>query len=95
MLVGCGKNKSLAVKDFRNVITSAINAAKSSGAKDAICFLSDLSVKDQDATWSVRQTTELAHHVMYQFDQTKSNKNGKSTLKKLILNITILVPIDI
>ena len=87
LLVGCGKNKNLTVKDFRNVISSAINAAKSSGAKDAICFLTDLLVKDKDTTWIARQTTELAHHAMYQFDQTKSNKNDKSSLKKLVLNI--------
>ena len=88
LLVGCGKDKTLSMKDFKNIISSAVNAVKGSGAKDAICFLSDLGVKDQDAIWSARQVTELAQHAMYQFDQTKSTKNGKVTLKKLTVNIT-------
>jgi len=87
LLVGCGKAKTLTVKDFRNVIGSAIKTLNNSGAKDAICFLSDLSVKDQDAIWSVTQTAKLAHHAIYQFTQTKSEKAPKPALKKLVLNI--------
>ena len=87
LLVGCGKNKVLTVKDFRTVINSTIKTLSGSGAKDAICFLSDLSVKDQDTIWSVRQTAELAHHTLYRFNQTKSEKGSKTALKKLILNI--------
>ena len=87
LLVGCGKNKGLTVKDFRTVIRSAIKSLSRSGAKDAICFLSDLSVKDQDAIWSARQAAELAHHTLYQFNQTKSEKNTTPALKNLILNI--------
>ena len=87
LLVGAGKNKPLNVKDFRSVVRAAISSLNKSGAKNALCFLSDLAVKDHDAIWPAQQTAELAHHTLYHFTQTKSQKGPVPTLKNLTLNL--------
>jgi leucyl aminopeptidase len=87
LLVGCGKDKALSVKDFRTVLNSAFTTLFNSGAKEAVCFLSELEVKDKDAVWVARQTAELAHQGIYRFNQTKSEKEPLPVLKKLALNM--------
>ncbi|HVL00065.1 MAG TPA: leucyl aminopeptidase [Dongiaceae bacterium] len=86
VLVGFGKPGETSDGQFRKAIASALSVVKSTVAKDAALDVSELSVKNRDASWLVRQIVELATAATYTFDHYKSADNQKKIyLKKLTL----------
>ncbi len=86
ILAGFGKQGETSDSQFRKSVTAALNAAKGTVAKDAALDLTELAVKNRDATWMTRQIIELAEAVTYTFDQFKGKDNQKKIhLKKLTL----------
>ena len=89
LLVGCGKEKKLDGSHYRQIVTSAINKLKLTGATEAVSYLSELSVKDRDDYWKLRQFVEISQSVTYEFRQLKSkNKRSKNKIKKLVLMVS-------
>ncbi|MCW9023195.1 MAG: leucyl aminopeptidase [Gammaproteobacteria bacterium] len=87
LLVGCGKEKDFDEKGFRKALTAAITTLSQSGAKDAICYLTDLDVNKQQIGWKVRQATEISQHAIYRADTLKSDKENNLSLNKFVLNV--------
>ncbi len=75
ILVGLGKKEELSASGFRKVVTAAVNALKSTGAKQAISVLHEADVKGQSLAWKVRQTVEILEGALYRYTQTKSEKD--------------------
>lgn len=86
LLVGCGTEGEMSDADYRKALQGAMAALKASAAKDAVCCLPELTVKDRDIRWKVRQAAQAAGDAVYVFDQMKSEKNGngRPALKKLM-----------
>lgn len=89
LLVGCGKEKGLDGSRYRRIVASAINKLKLTGATEAVSYLSELSVKNRDDYWKLRQFVEISQSVSYEFKQLKSkNKRSKNKLKNLVLTVS-------
>ena len=55
LLVGCGVEKDLTNVKYRKVVNQAILALQNTKAKDILNCLTELTVKDRDMYWKVRQ----------------------------------------
>lgn len=74
LLVGCGKNSPLSVRDYRKIIHSAVTALNTAKVRQALMYLTELAVEKYDLSWKVKQLVEVSAAALYQFDQFKSQK---------------------
>lgn len=58
LLVGCGKERELDERQYKQIITKTINTLNDTGSMEAVCFLTELHVKGRDTYWKVRQAVE-------------------------------------
>ncbi|WP_163937891.1 leucyl aminopeptidase [Paraferrimonas sp. SM1919] len=88
LLVGCGKERELDERQYKQIITKTINTLNETGSMEAVCFLTELHVKGRDTYWKVRQAVETSHASLYNFDVLKSKKDEyRRPLRKLIFNV--------
>ena len=88
LLVGCGKEKGLDGSRYRKIVANAINKLKLTGVTEAVSYLSELTVKNRDDYWKLRQFVEISRSALYKFNQFKSkNKQPKIKLNKLVLMV--------
>jgi len=88
LLVGCGKERELTEKQYKQIIEKTITTLNDTGALEAVCFLSELHIKGRDSYWAVRQAVETTQDSLYNFDQFKTNKdNTRRPLRKLTFNV--------
>jgi len=88
LLVGCGKERELNERQYKQIIAKTINTLNDTGSMEAVCFLTELHVKGRDTYWKVRQAVESTHDTLYSFDQLKSNKEEpRRPLRKLVFNV--------
>jgi len=84
LVVGCGKDKKLSPKAFTEITSAAAEALQSSGATDALSYLTELNVEERDLAWKVQRTVEASRDAVYRFDEFKSEaKPPKHPLRKL------------
>ena len=72
LLVGCGKERELDERQYRQIISKTINTLNETGSMEAVCFLSELHVKGRDTYWKVRQAIEATQDCLYSFQQFKN-----------------------
>jgi leucyl aminopeptidase len=86
LLVGCGKEKELKDRSYRQIVQAAAKALLATKAKDALNCLAELPVPERELDWKVRQFIEAAGHAAYRFDQMKSEKSDedKPVLRKVL-----------
>lgn len=88
LLIGCGKERELDERQYKQVIQKTINTLNDTGSMEAVCFLTELHVKGRSTYWKVRQAVETAKEALYCFDQLKSNKSEpRRPLRKLVFNV--------
>ncbi len=89
LLVGCGKERELGERQYKEIIQKTINTLNDTGSMEAVCFLTELHVKGRDTYWKVRQAVESALDNIYTFDQFKSNKPEiRRPLRKMVFNVS-------
>ena len=89
LLIGCGKERDFADKQYKTVIAKAITTLNDTGSMEAVCFLSELNVKGRDTRWKVRHAIEAAQDTLYAFDEFKSKSDGaRRPLRRLTFNVT-------
>ncbi len=88
LLLGCGNEKEFDANAFRKAIAAAARSLKETGARDAVYYLTDLTVKNRDLHWKLRQAVQLTEDSFYRFDTLKSKKNGAATLTKIAFNVS-------
>ncbi len=89
LLIGCGKERDFADKQYTKVIEKAITTLNDTGSMEAVCFLSELNVKGRDTHWKVRQAVEAAQDTLYSFEQFKSKTDSaRRPLRRLTFNVT-------
>ncbi|MGR5065383.1 leucyl aminopeptidase [Photobacterium sp. DNB22_13_2] len=88
LLVGCGKERELDERQYKQIIKKTISTLNETGSMEAVCFLTELHVKGRDTYWKVRQAVETTKDSLYTFDQFKSNKpETRRPLRKLVFNV--------
>ncbi|MBD1572466.1 leucyl aminopeptidase [Vibrio sp. S17_S38] len=88
LLVGCGKERELGERQYKDIIQKTIGTLNDTGSMEAVCFLTELHVKGRDTYWKVRQAVESTKDSLYTFDQFKSNKpETRRPLRKLVFNV--------
>ena len=88
LLIGCGKERELDERQYKQVIQKTINTLNDTGSMEAVCFLTELHVKGRNTYWKVRQAVETAKESLYSFDQLKTNKSEpRRPLRKMVFNV--------
>ncbi|NIG62817.1 MAG: leucyl aminopeptidase [Serratia symbiotica] len=88
LLIGCGKERELDERQYKQVIQKTINTLNETGSMEAVCFLTELHVKSSNTYWNVRQAVETAKETLYTFDKLKSNKvELRRPLRKMVFNV--------
>lgn len=88
LLVGCGKERELDERQYKQIIKKTISTLNETGSMEAVCFLTELHVKGRDTYWKVRQAVETTKDSLYTFNQFKSSKpETRRPLRKLVFNV--------
>jgi len=88
LLVGCGKERELDERQYKQIINKTISKLNETGSMEAVCFLTELHVKGRDTYWKVRQAVEATNNGLYVFDALKSKKDEtRRPLRKLVFNV--------
>ncbi len=88
LLVGCGKERELDDKQYKQIISKTISTLNDTGSMEAVCFLTEQHVKGRDTYWKVRQAVETTQDSLYVFDQLKSKKSeARRPLRKIVFNV--------
>ncbi|MGL5949775.1 MAG: leucyl aminopeptidase [Aeromonas sp.] len=89
LLVGCGKERELDERQYKQIINKTITTLNDTGSMEAVCFLTELHVKGRDTYWKVRQAVEATKAGLYSFDQFKTTKDEpRRPLRKLVFNVS-------
>ncbi len=88
LLVGCGKERELDERQYRQIIKKTINTLNETGSMEAVCFLTELHVKGRDTYWKVRHAVETTNDTLYSFTAMKSKKDeARRPLRKMVFNV--------
>ncbi|NRB24222.1 leucyl aminopeptidase [Shewanella sp.] len=88
LLVGCGKERELDERQYKQIIDKTIKTLNETGSMEAVCFLTELHVKGRDTYWKVREAVETTQNSLYNFDVLKTNKGEtRRPLRKLVFNV--------
>lgn len=88
LLVGCGKERELDERQYKQIIAKTISTLNETGSMEAVCFLTELHVKGRDTYWKVRQAVESSQDKLYRFTQLKSKKDeSRRPLRKMVFNV--------
>ncbi|MDC8832508.1 leucyl aminopeptidase [Alteromonas gilva] len=88
LLVGCGKERELDERQYKQIIAKTIQTLNETGSMEAVCFLTELHVKGHDTYWKVRQAVETSQDTLYTFLQLKTKKGEpRRPLRKLVFNV--------
>jgi leucyl aminopeptidase len=87
LLVGCGREREVDDRRFRQILTHTATTLNDIGATEAMIYLTDLTVKGRDLGWKIRQTIEAVEEALYRFDTLKSRKDTpRRPLRRIILS---------
>ncbi|GGI88232.1 putative cytosol aminopeptidase 2 [Shewanella hanedai] len=88
LLVGCGKERELDERQYKQIITKTIKTLNETGSMEAVCFLTELHVKGRDTYWKVREAVETTQNSLYSFDALKTSKDEtRRPLRKMVFNV--------
>ncbi|WP_100656742.1 leucyl aminopeptidase [Alteromonas flava] len=88
LLVGCGKERELDERQYKQIIAKTIRTLNETGSMEAVCYLSDLHVKGRDVYWKIRQAVEATQDSLYTFLNLKSKKGEpRRPLRKIVFNV--------
>ncbi len=83
LLVGLGEKAKLTSKNYRKALLAAVNALKKTPIKSVVCTLAECEVESYDWQWKTRACIEVFNDALYQYIETKSNKEAECKLEKL------------
>ncbi|MDC0534496.1 leucyl aminopeptidase [Francisellaceae bacterium] len=86
LLVGCGKEKDFTNCVYKEIIAKMVHQLNETGSMDAVCYLTQLHVKNNTTYDNIRSATEASLNSLYKFDSFKSNDSEvRRPLRKLTL----------
>ena len=85
LLVGLGENKPMPAKNYRKILSTAVNSLKKPYLKSLACCLADLAVEGMNLPWKVRQIVEVFEDAVYQSNYLKSEKDAEVKLQSVAI----------
>lgn len=82
LLVGLGQKKEFSTSQFMKFIAVTANILKNAKCENAICYLTDLEIAQRQLPEKIRLAIEVLANVFYSFDQLKSKKADKPSLRE-------------
>ena len=92
MLVGLGRERDFDETAFRKAHVAVARALRSTGAIDAVIYLTHLPVKGRDFHWNVQQATLAFEGESYRFDAMRGEKSREDIPKPKLERLTFDVP---
>ncbi len=89
LLVGCGKERELGDKQYKDTIKIIVNTLNNTGSMEAVCFITECHVKGRDIHWKIQQAIMATEDTLYNFDTYKSKKD---TLRRPLRRLIFTVP---
>ena len=88
LLVGCGPQNKFGAKEYRNLVTTAIQTIRTTGAASTLLSVTELELKERSAYWKIRQAVELCGGGIYRYEETKSEKDKtRPPLRKIVFPV--------
>ncbi|MCX7628451.1 MAG: leucyl aminopeptidase [Methylophilaceae bacterium] len=88
LLVGCGKERELNERVFRQAVQASVKALENTGAGDAASFLAELPVKRRNLEWRIEQMVEVTAETVYQFAHPQCKKEQERRgLSRLVIQV--------
>lgn len=88
LLVGCGRERDFDERAFRKVCTATAKRLRELGAKDAVSYLTELSVRGRDHAWKIKQAVLITQNQFYRFEQCKSeSKPEEGRVERITFNV--------
>jgi leucyl aminopeptidase len=87
LLAGLGENKPVTGKAYIKALSAAANSLKKPHIKTVICALAEANVEGDDWQWKTRQIVEVFDNAVYQYTQTKTDKETESKLEKISITV--------
>lgn len=89
LLVGCGKERELTERQYKQVIQKMIQVVNDTGSTEIVCCLTELHVKARSIYWNVRFAVEAIQEAGYAYNDFKSIKPEiRRELRKVAFNLT-------
>lgn len=87
ILVGCGRSTDqLTAQQLNKTMISAIKTMNSySASSQAVCYLTELTIKNQSSFSAVKYLTEIIYSTYYCFDRFKSKKTPPPILQDMLI----------
>ncbi|HHW4680945.1 MAG TPA: M17 family peptidase N-terminal domain-containing protein, partial [Xylella taiwanensis] len=70
LVVGLGEPDKFGPGQYIKAVSDAVHTLKSTPVTHALLTLSDIPVKDRDASWNIRQAVIAADHAAYRYTAT-------------------------
>jgi leucyl aminopeptidase len=88
LLVGCGKEREFTSSQYNKVVAKAVQKLNETGSMEAVFYLTELSVKNNDINQKIRHLVLSTTRTLYQFNELKSQKDST---RRPLRKITIMV----
>ena len=89
LLLGCGRERDMDGRRFREVVVNAAKTLENTGATESVSYLTDLNVKSRSPLWKIRHAVESTENSLYRFDELKSER---SPPRRPLRKVTFSVP---
>ena len=88
LLVGCGKEREFTSSQYNKVVAKAVQKLNETGSMEAVFYLTELPVKNNDINQKIRHLVLSTTRTLYQFNELKSQKDST---RRPLRKITIMV----
>ncbi len=87
LLIGCGKERELDERQYKQVIQKTINTLNDTGSMEAVCFPTELHVKGRNTYWKVRQLSKPQRESLYSSISSRPTKASRAVRCKMVFNV--------
>ncbi len=88
LLVGCGAEREVTPRVFRDICRKVARTLDKSGATEAVSYLSAIESRHVDQNFLVRQTVLNFEDALYRFEQFKSeSERPRKPLRKVVISV--------
>jgi leucyl aminopeptidase len=87
LLVGCGANTTLNIRDYRKITAASIKTVQNASATHLISFLPELHVEKLDLPAKIKQAVQVCSNTLYRFEEYKSQKSPTLKIKEMTFSV--------
>ncbi|MBF0266893.1 MAG: leucyl aminopeptidase, partial [Gammaproteobacteria bacterium] len=89
LLVGCGKERDFGPDQYKQVVAKAVQTLNDTGSMDAVFYLTELPVKQNDISQKIHHFVLATHEVLYQFNELKTTvDSARRPLRKIVIAVS-------